>query len=236
MATGVGQRIARAPRSRADGAEARMAGDRMDRKEFVTSLGRAGLGGCLCASVLAARAAFGADAPTPAAPEPPATKPGEKSPARAAKRVEFMDAWMPRLVQVLDEQLDEPTRRRLMSANGRACFCANNAEQPRRPEPATPEKISAWVKAHADRGYAMDGDAVILTYIGSPGNEWPANVCGCPMVESQGPKTMSATFCWCSVGNVQELHERVFGRPVKVELLESVLLGQPRCKHRITLA
>jgi predicted hydrocarbon binding protein len=47
---------------------------------------------------------------------------------------------------------------------------------------------------------------------------------------------MTPTFCWCSAGGVQELHELVFGRPVKAELLESVLLGHPRCKHRITLA
>lgn len=80
-----------------------MTGDRMDRKEFMAALGRAGLGGCLCASVLAARAAFAAE----------------------------------------------------------------------------------------------------------------------------GPKAMTPTFCWCSAGGVQELHERVFGRPVKAELLESVLLRPP---------
>lgn len=47
---------------------------------------------------------------------------------------------------------------------------------------------------------------------------------------------MSASYCWCSVGYVQEIHERVFGRPVNVELVESVLRGNPRCRFRITLA
>jgi hypothetical protein len=215
-----------------------MAGDRMDRKQFMATLGRAGLGGCLCASALAARAAFAAEAPTAAAAtEPPPTKIGEKSAARAAKRMEFVDAWVPRFFAIVDEQLDEPTRRRLMAANGKACFAAQYPGQPRRAEPASPEKIAKWVNAQSkERGYSMDGDAVVLSYIGGPGQEWPENVCGCPAVEAQSSKTITPTFCWCSVGHVQELHERVFGRPLKVELLESVLLGHARCKHRITLA
>jgi hypothetical protein len=213
-----------------------MAGEKMDRKRFVAALGRAGLGGCMCASVLAARAAFAAEAPKAPAPkkaaDPLPAMPGEKTPARAAARVEFLDAWVPRFFALVDEQLDEPARRRLMVANGRACFAANNPGQPRRPEPAPPEKIAAWVKLHAERGYTMEGDAVIHT---SPVHPWPANVCSCPVVEAQSKETLSPTFCWCSSGNMQELHERVFGRPVKVELLESVLLGHPHCKHRITL-
>jgi hypothetical protein len=47
---------------------------------------------------------------------------------------------------------------------------------------------------------------------------------------------MTPTVCWCSAGGVQEPHERVFGWPVKAKLLESVLLGHPRCRQRITLA
>jgi len=215
-----------------------MAADRMDRKEFMAALGRAGLGGCLCASLMAARAAVAAEAPKAAtATEPTPAKPGEQSAARAARRMEFVDAWVPRFFAVVDEQLDEPTRRRLMAANGKACFAALHPNQPRRAEPASPEKIAQWVKERGkDRGYSMDGDAVIFTYAGGPGQEWPDNLCGCPTAEAQSVKTMTPTFCWCSVGGAQELHERLFGRPVKAELLESVLLGHPRCKHRITLA
>jgi predicted hydrocarbon binding protein len=32
------------------------------------------------------------------------------------------------------------------------------------------------------------------------------------------------------------MHERMFGKPVAVELVDSVLRGAPRCRFRITLA
>ncbi len=84
----------------------------------------------------------------------------------------------------------------------------------------------------------MDGDAIVMEFLGSAetGQASPEGVCLCPTAEAQGPKRISPTFCWCSVGYVKEMHERVFGRPVRVELLESVLMGHARCKFRITLA
>jgi predicted hydrocarbon binding protein len=109
----------------------------------------------------------------------------------------------------------------------------------RRPEPATPEHVREWVSARgAKSGYAMDGDVIRFEYVGSAetGQASPESVCLCPTVEAQTAKTMSPTYCWCSVGYVKEMHERVFGRAVNVELLGSVLTGEKRCRFRITLA
>ncbi len=220
-----------------------MSEDRIDRKEFMTILGRTGAGTCMCGAVLTARLALGdepdvqpqGDKPTPA----PQTKPGEKSPERAAKRMEFVDGWVPRLFTVIDAELDEPTRRRIMAANGKACFSAYRPELKRRPEPATREYIADWVAQRGKAaGYSMDGDAIVMEFLGSAetGQASPAGVCLCPTAEAQGVKRISPTFCWCSVGYVKEMHDRVFGRPVRVELLESVLMGHPRCRFRITLA
>jgi len=222
-----------------------MAGNKMDRKEFMATLGRTGARVCMCGAVLGMTAASRADSPEPDTPgeagntvgEPPPSKPGEKSAARAVKRMEFVDTWVPRFFQVVDEQLDEPTRKRLMAANGKACFCAWAPDLPRRPEPATPERIAAWVAGRGRAaGYWMDGAAVVFEYVGSAetGESSPENICLCPTVEAQDATTMSPTYCWCSVGYVKEMHERVFGRPVEVELVHSVLMGDTRCQFRIT--
>jgi hypothetical protein len=223
-----------------------MTAEKIDRKELMTALVRTGIGTCMCGAVVGMRAAFGAQTPKPANPdeakkaaELQPTSPGEKSLARSAKRIEFVDGWVPRFFQVIDQHLDEPTRRKLMAANGKACFCAWAPDQPRRPQPVTPERIAQWVSGlDKARGYSMDGDAVISEYTGSAetGHPSPEGVCLCPAVEAQSAKTMSPTFCWCSVGYVKELHERVFGRPVNVELTKSVLMGAKRCRFRITLA
>ena len=82
----------------------------------------------------------------------------------------------------------------------------------------------------------MDGDSVVLQYMTSAetGQASPEGICLCPTAETQRAKVISPTFCWCSVGYVKEMHDRIFGRPVKVELIESILMGHPRCRFRIT--
>jgi hypothetical protein len=136
---------------------------------------------------------------------------GESVAARSARRMEFVDGWVPRLFSLIDSELDEPTRRRIMAANGRACFAANQPHVSRRATPATLEEIRAWVAQRSKAG------------------------CLCPAAEAQTPRTISRNYCWCSVGYVKEMHERVFGRQVDAELLQSVLRGDPSCRFRITI-
>lgn len=220
-----------------------MAENTFDRKKFLTVLGRAGAGTCMCGAVLGSLRALGAEpemqAPGNAPAQAPPTTPGDRTTARAAKRMEFVDAWVPRFFAVIDAELDEPTRRRIMAANGKACFSAFQPDLKRRAEPATREAIVTWVGRRGKAaGYAMDGDAVVLEYVGSAetGQASPEGVCLCPTAEAQGVRKLSPTFCWCSVGYVKEMHERVFGRAVNVDLVQSVLMGHPRCRFRITPA
>jgi hypothetical protein len=214
-----------------------MAGGTMDRKEFLATLGRIGVGTCMCGAVLGMRAACGAEAPK--ATEAPPSVPGDRTAARAAKRMEFVDGWVPRFFRVVDEHLDEPTRRRLMAANGKACFRAYAPDMKPRPAPATPERIARWVSERGPAaGYSMQDGVITFEYVGSAetGQPSPEGVCLCPTAEAQSAATMSPTYCWCSAGYVRELHERIFGRPVNVELTQAVLMGHPRCRFRITLA
>jgi hypothetical protein len=225
-----------------------MAANQIGRKRFLTVLGRVGAGACMCGAALGAERAFADDpegrqkAQTPEKPEKsgtaPQTRPGDKSDARAVKRMEFVDGWVPRFFAVLDAHLDEPTRRRIMAANGKACFSAWAPTLKPRVEPASKERIAAWVAGRAQQGYRMEGDAIVSEYLGSAetGQPSPEHVCLCPTAEAQGARQLSPTYCWCSVGYVKELHERVFGRRVNVELVQSVLMGHPRCRFRITLA
>lgn len=46
----------------------------------------------------------------------------------------------------------------------------------------------------------------------------------------------SPTYGLCSVGYVQEMHERLLGRPVEVDLVDAVLRGGKRCTFRMTIA
>lgn len=199
----------------------------LDRKTLLTSAGKIGIGGCLCA--LAATRLVAEDGPD--------TAPGAATAARAVKRMEFSDLWVRRFMSVLDATLDVETRKKVMMANGAVCFREWIASQGRTVTPVAFETWAARVgERPPDGSLRVEGNVIYWEYTGSAetGGAAPESVCLCPMVESK-PAGLSRTFCQCSVGYVRELHEQKFGRPVKVELLDSVLYGGKRCKFKITV-
>jgi len=199
-----------------------------DRKELFTSAGKLGMATCLCA--LGATRLL--------AEQSPENAPGAATAARAVKRMEFSDLWVRRFMNVLDGTLDEQTRTKVMAANGSACFREWIASQGRTITPVAFEAWAARVRERpSDDSLRIEGNVLYWEYTGSAetGSASPEGVCLCPMVESK-PAGLSRTFCQCSVGYVKELYGQRFGRPVTVELLDSVLYGGKRCRFKITVA
>ncbi|HVN74924.1 MAG TPA: DUF6144 family protein [Thermoanaerobaculaceae bacterium] len=204
-----------------------MAETTMNRKELLASAGRYGLTSCLCAlGATRLLADEGAD-----------TAPGAATAAHAVKRMEFSDAWVRRFMSVLDETLDPAARTKVMAANGRACLREWLASEGRKVTPVPFETWAAKVRENPpNASLRVDGNVIYFEYTSSAetGGASPESVCLCPMVESK-PAGLSRTYCQCSVGYVKEMHERKFGRPVQVELLDSVLYGGKRCRFKITV-
>ncbi len=206
----------------------------MDRKEF---LGKslqmaAGLGlGCPC---LAAAADTPSAKPDPGQASPcPRTSGDYPHATPFEKRAEFAKTWTGRFMRVLDERLDEATRRGLMEANGRAC--AMGAYGP--PDPAkkvgVDEFVAGLAKHVGPENARREGDVVFFNYKQNPaGLSLEDGYCLCPLVED-GPAELSPTYCHCSVGYVAYLFERNLGRPVRVELLESVRSGGKACRFAV---
>jgi hypothetical protein len=150
-----------------------------------------------------------------------------------AERADFARKWTGRFMTVLDERLDEPTRRGLMEANGRAC--ALGAYGP--PDPSkvvgVDELVAGIAKHVGPENARREGDVVFFNYKGNPAGLSVADgYCLCPLVED-GPADLSPTYCHCSVGYVSYLFERGLGRPVRVELLESVRRGGKACRFAV---
>ena len=201
----------------------------LDRKAFLATLGKAGA--CMCAAAAGMRTAIAGQAA--------ATKPGDKTTERAAKRMEFGDGWVRRFFEAVDQTLDEASRERLMVANGKSCFAAYAGPQKKEPAPDAVEKFMAWIGEQGkDKGYAYDGKVISFEFAGSAetGQAAPEGICLCPMVEAQKAGAFSPAYCLCSVGYVKEMHQRMLGKPVSVELVDSVLRGGKRCKFRLTIA
>jgi hypothetical protein len=202
----------------------------MNRKQFLGSVGLCGLGSCSC--ILGGKAAsLLAQESKPDAPQP------SKKP-RSQERIEFAEKWVTRFFDVLDANLDEETRKKIMMANGRVCFLEWIKETGKQIKPVTLEQFATWVKSNIkDDTYRVDGNTIYMQYTwaaetGQPSQE---GACLCPFIESK-PAGLSPTYCLCSVGYVKVMHEMRFGRPVEVELLDSVLKGGQRCQFKITVA
>jgi len=204
----------------------------MDRKTFLRA------GGC-CAALAAlhrlAREARGAASEAAPAATPPSPAQAAGVPLTPAEdRVKFAETWAKRFFDVLDANLDAPTRERIMKANGRACHegsLAGHAVQPIDVDTFI-ARVQSYIGQDAIR---REGDVVYFHYVQNPrGLKVADGYCLCPLVEG-GPAGLSGTYCWCSVGYVQNMFETYVGRPASVELLESLKRGGKGCRFKITL-
>jgi hypothetical protein len=95
----------------------------------------------------------------------------------------------------------------------------------------------------------LEGDRILATKIPKSGNlkayleetdpERKRQLyCHCPRVRQalQQDVTISPTYCYCGAGFYQGIWGEITGRPVQVELLESVLAGGEVCRVAITVA
>ena len=64
------------------------------------------------------------------------------------------------------------------------------------------------------------------------------HACHCPLARSSiitGDPEVSPEWCYCSGGYGKLPFETIFGEELEVELLESVLAGDPRCRFSVTI-
>jgi hypothetical protein len=199
----------------------------MDRKSFLKSIGKAGA--CACAAAGGLRAAL--------ALAPNQAKPGDQTPERAVKRMEFAAHWVKRFFDVLDQTLDEESRRKLMMTNGKTCLREWIQESKQEIKPTSFERWAEKAVQNPPReGLRVEGNVIYFEFDSSAetGEASAEGICLCPLVESK-PAGMSPTYCLCSLGYVKEMHELRFGRKAEVELLDSVLRGGKRCRFKITI-
>jgi hypothetical protein len=81
---------------------------------------------------------------------------------------------------------------------------------------------------YAPKQYLIEKDAVLKRY----------HACHCPLARStirDGKPKIPPTFCYCSGGFTKFGFDVIFGEPVKVELLDSALKGDMRCRFAIKI-
>ena len=174
---------------------------------------------------------------------------------RADSPIEERVAWVQGALERLNAVVGEDaTRRRILN------HCAHRFPQPRieklRAEYARLKNVDALLELmRADQsvgGGSWYGSPVregnVIYNINDPASpeeyqraqtetEKRVARCFCPIVRFaiQNGKALSPSFCNCSAGYTRQLYEGIFQQPVRVEILESVLQGDERCRYAIHL-
>jgi len=155
------------------------------------------------------------------------------------EKMDFTQKWVKRFFDILDQQIDEKTRKKLMLANGAACAKGAYGEITTS-KPASPEEIdktiALWQQKLGKENIYRQDNTVYFNYVGnSKGLKISDGYCLCPVIEN-GPATLSPTYCQCSAGYVQYMFQRMITfKPVEVELLESLRGGGKACRFKVMI-
>jgi hypothetical protein len=184
----------------------------MNRKVFLAR-SVSGLVGC-CAA--AAFGSSGAEAAGQA--QPPAVPDREK---------QFIQNWLADLMEAIDREKDEAVKVRLIGACGKACF---ERHEFKHSMPVAGrgdvDKLIAALKASFEAW--REGQFVHVRFGAvSPG-------CYCPAARYR-PARANDLHCNCSRGSHQAIWETELGRPVRVDILESVRRGDKTCHFLVHL-
>ncbi len=186
----------------------------MNRNDFLKRCG-AGICGCGVMGLLSPLTARADETDAPAAAA--ATDPELLKQQLEGARERFV-----KLLSVMDKRLDEATRREILLGLGRECAqpYVPFFEKYRGDLPGFLARIKAAWLERAD----LDEQTGVLHTIGKPGP------CACPLVKIG---LTPAQFCLCSLGWNQLAFSTVLGKPVAIEIEESVLRGGSRCSFRV---
>ncbi len=202
----------------------------MNRKEFLARFS------ATAAAVVLARDIGWAQDQKPAVSVAPAVAPSNPSAGKETaldKKYEFSQSYIKRFMDVIDKELTPEQRVALMRANGRACYLGSHPKADITLDEFIHRAKNVW---HAPEDMIRrEGDTVYFRYVqNSRGLRTEDGYCLCPLVE-QGPPGLSGTYCECSVGYVGEMFSQLAGKPVKVELTESLKRGGKACRFTIHL-
>lgn len=132
------------------------------------------------------------------------------------------------MMLVLDQRVDEETRKQIMEACGRRCIGASTLERASRLKQTAPDLdhlLALLNEAHIGGGSLQrEGNTIHAAY----------DRCYCGSV-SKTKEAVSDTYCRCSCGWFRQLFETLLGRPVEVELVSSIISGGERCQFLIHL-
>ncbi len=189
----------------------------MNRKEFLQK--SAGFGLC-CGAFLALEAG---DRQVAGQEADAATK--------LQREKEFTDNWLSDLLDAIDTELDEKTKVKLLESCGRGCYRRHQFKQDIsiQGRDDMEKLLVAYRKVFGEKGVWREGESVHIRFNSRE------HGCYCPVLRSR-PSKPNDIHCNCTRATHQAIFENAFGRPFRVDLVESVRRGGAVCHLLVHLA
>jgi predicted hydrocarbon binding protein len=150
-----------------------------------------------------------------------AEKARQESKGRGQK---FKGAWLTTLLKNMEGQLEPAARLRLMEACGRDCARRASVKMAEPCRGDVGKLVKSLARILGAENCTMDKNVVNLSY----------GKCYCELV-TDGPERLSETYCLCSKGWILEMFETAAGRPVRVDVLQTIKRGAPSCRFLVRL-
>ena len=136
-------------------------------------------------------------------------------------------AWLKGAIERLEKLVDKETAVKIMESCGLEC-CSSAVIKRAKQLMSKSQSIEEFLNKFSAGGYRFilkDNNTIIGTY----------NKCYCGQVKHTKETFITNTYCQCGVGYLRQLFQSALERPVKVELIQSIITGAERCEFIINI-
>jgi hypothetical protein len=148
--------------------------------------------------------------------------------------------WVVSAIERLDDLVDEEKKIEIMNSCGYNCSLEyqeviQSAKERYERHSSLDEFLEAE-QANPFPGMRMRREGDILNILYEPSSFETPMRCYCNIMRKLPSEAqVSLTYCRCSEGFIKSYWEEILGRPVRVEILESVLSGGKACRFAVHL-
>jgi len=148
--------------------------------------------------------------------------------------------WIKEAMDKLDTLVDEKTRIKIMENCGYNCSIVNKRviekAKARRKKYKNIDEFLEAEQRNPMTGTRLVREGDIMYQFYTPQSYTRPMRCFCSLLRGlPADDRVSLTYCHCSKGFIKKFWEGILERPVKVELMHSVVSGAPECKFAIYL-
>jgi predicted hydrocarbon binding protein len=137
-------------------------------------------------------------------------------------------AWIKKTVERMERELGKRTTKKILESCGRMC-CGSTSRKAAEKSMDEAGTVKEFIEGLNRRG--LGGGRLRLKNKNTITGGY--DVCYCGQVKHTSQPFKDTTYCHCSIGWYKQLFESALKRPVKVEIVQTIISGAKSCEFVI---